>query len=192
MKKIFTLLFLSILCLNIYAQEDRKHMEFMGIEMNGPLDKFVEQLQGKGLTVYDVQDDMAIMKGRFATEDNCTIVVSSFGNTVYRVSVMFPERTMWSSLLFDYNKYKELLTKKYLFKPVKSQETFSPPYYEGDGYEMTAVKTDKCIYASQFKIITGDIYLVIVPPGKVTITYDDYQNSKFKDKNDEKEVLDDL
>lgn len=191
MKKLVAILFFTLISVFSFAQEDRKHMEFMGVEMNGSLEQFAEKLRNKGLAIKDVYDDMIILNGEFAGEQDCEISVLASQGIIYRVSVFFPIRDSWYSLRSDYITFKDALSKKYI-KPIKQLETFEYPFELGDGHEITAVKADKCSYISQFKIFTGDIYVAISKFCRLTITYDDYLNMKIYETNKAKEISDDL
>ena len=49
----------------------------------------------------------------------------------------------------------ELFTKKY-GEPKDHFEFFSSPYYEGDGYELQALRKEKCNYISFWTLDKGD------------------------------------
>ncbi len=57
------------------------------------------------------------------------------------------EDISWSSLKYTYMRFLEILTDKY-GNPDGSNESFTTPYYEGDGYELSAVGLDKVNYSA--------------------------------------------
>lgn len=151
--KRYLLLFALLLPLVSYAQSenlfDDGHLTFKGLSLSGSLDSFVASLVGQGYVLKESQSDGALLKGSFASESGCTIVVMTTKKThkVYGVGVSFEEKTSWSSLKSQYRDYKSMLYAKY-GEPSKHLERFYNPYYEGDGYEMQALRMDKCTYTS--------------------------------------------
>lgn len=152
MKKILLVVAL-FLSLSLSAQE---HLEFRGIPIDGHLNSFVSKMKSIGYTVHEEDGNVVVMKGKFTNKDVLLAVIASVKtHIVWKVSVLFDEASSWSSLKSDYLEYKELFTNKYGMP--RSYEFFSKPYYEGDGFELQALRNEKCTYASFFENSVGYI-----------------------------------
>ena len=189
MKRFLVTLFAILFSVAIYAQE---HLSFKGISMGCDLTTFVSKLKGQGFTQELLYDDAAILKGDFAGKSNCTVVVAATKATkaVWKVLVIFPEKSSWYSLKSEYLTFKESYTSKY-GKP-SSYEYFRDPYDEGDGYEMQAVRLEKCTYRSFFKLSMGDVCLEISDDECVQVHYQDKINSAILDKEEQQSVSNDI
>ena len=69
---------------------------------------------------------------------------------------------------------------------------FSKPYYEGDGYELQALRKEKCHYISFYKLPLGAAIVEISQFGHIQIGYEDNINYELKKKEEESEALDDI
>ena len=188
MKKILILMVFCLLSIGAIAQE---HLTFKGIPIDGSLSSFVTKLKTQGFKVMSSDTSFAQLEGNFGGE-LCTILVNTTKKTgiVYNVCVALPESSSWSSIKNKYEEYKSSLTEKYT-KP-QSIEEFKDPYYEGDGYEMTALKTNKCTYISRFLLKNGIIYLSMTNLTNLFIIYEDNVNSEINKSEEKSKVYDDL
>ncbi len=152
---------LCAIFMNVSAQE---HLTFKGVPINGHITTFVNKLKGLGFEEITVSDNIAVVKGEFGEQD-CQIGVyaSKKSKTVHMVAVILNETSSWYSLKSTYTEYKKLLMLKY--GNGKSFEYFSDPYYEGDGYELSAVRNEKCTYMTVFDTPNGDISIKIIDAG---------------------------
>lgn len=197
MKRILTLVIIAFLLSSVNAQttsnsnSSEQYMKFRDIPIMGPITDMVKKLQALGYTLEEQESYVAIMSGTFANE-NCEIVLYATPKThkMHSVLVNFKERSSWNSLKSDYLKFKELLKNKYKMTP-KSSEYFVDPYYEGDGYELQALRKDKCFYFSNFNFTPGKIGLYILN-NKVTIMYQDYFGKNLNKKEENEKAYDDL
>ena len=182
MRKMLLTLWTTLLVTFIQAQE---HMTFKDIPMDCNLTTYISKLKAKGYKVVLEQEDAAALSGTFAGKDDCTILVfgTATSKIVWKVIVDFPERTTWSALKSEYNTFKESYTNKY--GQPESFEYFSKPYYEGDDYELQALRLKKCTYSSYYNTPLGYISLQIHKDQYIRVTYEDAINVKIK--NDEKE-----
>jgi hypothetical protein len=98
---------------------------------------------------------------------------------VWKLSVFLPEVTSWSRIKSEYENYLGLLTEKY-GSPEKAYTFFSTPYYEGDGYEMSAIKLEKCHYSAFWSDSIG-IWIEISKFQQVKIVYENAKNSAIND-----------
>lgn len=180
---------------NIKEQQDSilKHLEFKGIEINGNIDTFIQKLEDEGFVYKQkVRDDLlTIMEGEFIGK-KCVLIIACSPKTkiTSKVSVLLEKSESWTSLKVAYNYYKELFSKKY--GTSKSFEFFSKPYYEGDGYELQAIRKDKCTYISRWETKRGTISVGIASTNAIIIDYEDKINSKKASEEQDKKILDEI
>lgn len=78
MKKVALIIIAFLMALNVQAQEQKKHLKFIGIELNGTITDFQTKLLSKGLTVSPQSKQqptgMRVFDGTFSGE-NAQIVV---------------------------------------------------------------------------------------------------------------------
>lgn len=190
MKRLVLILF-ALFHMGVNAQT-KSHLEFKGIPITGNITSIVSKLKTQGYELTESRDDCAELKGQFANE-KCTVVVHATpkSKTVYQVTVMFAENYTWSSLKSKYNRLKEQLSKKYNVKP-DPIEIFLDPYYEGDGYELQALKKGKCFYTTKFKLTNGDIQLAMFFDGRVVLIYSDAIGDDLREQEENQNSYDDL
>ncbi|MBQ8223084.1 MAG: hypothetical protein IJZ87_07070 [Bacteroidales bacterium] len=190
MKKLVLILFV-LFSVGLNAQTE-SHLEFKGIPITGNLSNMVSKLKTQNYELIETRSDGAQLKGQFANE-RCDIVVFTTpkSRTVYQVTVMFEENDMWHSLKSDYNNLKEQLSRKYNVKP-DPIEIFLDPYYEGDGYELQALRKHKCFYTSNFDLTNGDIILAMYYDGRVVLIYTDAVGNDLKEIEENQNSYDDL
>ena len=154
-----------------------RHFCFKNVEIGGCIDDVLVELQNSGYTILDRGKEGALLGGSFAGESNCQILVSlsEFINEVESITVMLPESLSWWTLKATYENFKEKLTRKYGHP--ESIEQFYDPYYEGDGYEITALENQKAFYSSKFNADKGYIR-VSIGANRVYISYVDTINEK--------------
>ena len=174
------------------AQDSVSHLEFKGIPLNGKIDNFVNKLKAQGFSVSKQLGDIVVMEGTFTGKDATVYIISSEkSHPVWKVLVKLPKRTSWSSIKSDYEYYKEMFTKKY-GNPTDNYEFFSKPYYEGDGYEMSALRNEKCHYISAYENPAGVIYIEMSTTEQLSINYEDKVNSNIREQEKEASVIDDI
>jgi hypothetical protein len=166
MKRVLvTLLFMSALVVN--AQE------FMGVKVAGTASSAIAQFKAKGFTLIEQTEQVASMKGigLGGKQLELNIVYSPKSKTVWKFSIYLPEQTTWYGLKSEYKSYLQSLTAKY-GKANNNNEFFLSPYKEGDGYEMTAVAVEKCLYSTFW----SDVYIQISEYKQVNICYENSAN----------------
>lgn len=190
MKKITLFIILTLLPAWSFAQE--KHLEFKGIPIDGQLTEFVEKLKNEGYTLVQQEWFVAQLEGKFANKDcNIYVLATPKTNIVESVVVHLPQSTSWQTIQSDYYSYKEIFTNKY-GAPYDSYEFFSNPYNEGDGYEMQAIREEKCHYISFWGVPEGTIYVQISGYEQITFTYEDKINSEKSSEEKQEAVMDDI
>ncbi|MFI3331633.1 MAG: hypothetical protein R3Y38_07490, partial [Rikenellaceae bacterium] len=175
----------------VQAQE---HMEFKGIPISGHIDSFVAKLESSGFKkkTVNLNDNACVLTGQFVGKA-CEVFVICSPKTkqVWKVAVFLPKSSGWHSIKGDYNSFKTQFTTKY-GNPTNSFEFFSKPYYEGDGYEMTAIKVDKCNYMSFWTMAQGTISVAIGTTASIIFAYEDEINRKLKSVEEKSKIQDDI
>ncbi len=168
-----------------------EHLEFKGIEITGTIDNVIEKLKKAGYTLTEKDEDGAVLDGTFANED-CQLLVSLTPKTkkVYSISVFFNKKDSWYSLKADYKELKQSLKNKYDIRP-DDDEFFIDPYYEGDGYELQALRLSKCIYRSNYELNDGEITLTILS-NRIVLIYEDKKGGEINEREKSQNAYDDL
>lgn len=192
MKKFVLSFFALLLSLfPIFGANTVEHLQFMGIPIAGSSEFFIQQLEAKGFAKISEFESSYTLYGKFANEIvELTVLASPRTKTVCKVIVYFPEKTSWNDLKEDYFAKKRLYRSKYLL--TDEFEFFSSPYEDGDGYELRAVKAEKCNYHSFFKEIGGHIGVSIAPKLCVKVTYEDDTNMKVAKEELETNAFNDI
>lgn len=189
MRKILFTLILFVTSILTYAQ---KHIEFKGIPLNGSSMSFVSKLKAKGYEQIWHKGFDYVMKGQFTgKEADIYILGTRKSGTAWKVAVYFPKEESWTNLKSSYNKYVNLFTQKY-GTPSDHFEFFSTPYYDGDGYELQALKNDKCTYSSYFTIEKGILHIKIDSSNCIYISYEDKINAELQREEKNSSDLDDI
>lgn len=194
MRKLLVALIAIVPAFSINAQEMQEHLKFKGIEITGNIDNFANSLVKQGYTIKSRNDaDIRILSGKFANQ-NCNIILLGTPNTktVWKVVVLFDEEyTSWYSLKSDYKNIKSSFVAKY-GNPSNDYHFFMTPYEEGDGYEMTAVKVDKCRYCAFFDVKNGCISVEIYENCSIRASYEDESGSQIFSKEKSAIVSNDI
>ena len=189
MKKIILTLSLVIATLNLAAQN---HLSFKGIPIKGSITEFCKQLESKGFSYLDKDNDWVFFSGTF-TGKNATIAVKATGDreNVFSVTVAFESVEEWNALANTYDYYKELYTRKY-GNPTYSNE-YIPPHAKLNNMIIMSLHQALVEYVSTWEIAGGEIILSVekgsgYKDGRVVILYSDSQNIKDKMENDLEEI----
>lgn len=189
MKRVLFLLTVFLTSLNVFSQE---HMMFNGIHIDGKVEELVHKLELKGYKLDTYLDGHAIMTGTFAGKSATLYILGTVRTkTAWKISVNFGESNSWYSLKGEYNDFKELYTKKY-GRPESHYEFFSDPYYEGDGYELQALRLNKCHYLTIYDLDTGSIAINLSSSESLTLSYEDKINRVLKTQEETNQALDDI
>jgi hypothetical protein len=178
MKKLLMVLTITLISSVSFGQE------FMGIKVGGKLNEVVEKLKQKGFKIIpneSIAPNIVRMEGLAGRNYvDMTILSSPISKTVWKFAVYLPEQDNWFDIKWQYNEYLNLLTKKY-GEPDKKYEFFFSPYFDGDGYEMTAITMDKCFYKAYWSDKIG-VYMKISKFKQVVINYENTINSEIDTK----------
>lgn len=178
MKKVTMVLLFSLITIIGVGQE------FLGIKPEGSRLEVVNKFIAKGFKVkpQSANQNVTSMLGIYAgTKYEVNIVSTPTSKKVWKISVYLPAETNWYSLKATYEKFLETLTNKY-GQPNQSYNFFQSPYYEGDGYEMSAVMLEKC----QYSAFWDNLYIQITQWKQVNISYENQINAELKEKETEK------
>jgi len=172
---------------NILAQDSQENVTFKGVPLIGTISSFAQELEKQGCTIKETKGNVVILKGEFVSRE-CEIYVfgSKKTNTVWKVVAYLPEAKSWYSLKSEYLKLKTQFQQKY--GKGKSYEFFSNPYYEGDGYEIQALRKEKCTYTTFFDTERGPIAVEISKYEQIKIAYEDAINTKSHEQ-EEKDII---
>lgn len=153
-----------------------KSQAFDGVEIGGPISVAIEKFKAKGYKLVEKYETGARMVGKVGVyQVELYLTKTPKSGKFAKIGLYFDKRISWSSLLSDYNRMKEIIVDKYGI-PTSDYETFVNPFYLGDGYEMTAVKIEKCIYASYWLMDTMNISLEISKFAQVNLSYENVAN----------------
>lgn len=183
MKRLLALIVCITIVCGVKAQD--QHLSFKGVPIDGTLKEFTKAMKKAGCkSIGTAEDGTVFLSGDFAGCKDCIILVSTMNNfdVVNRVVVMLPQKEVWASLVYDYEGFKSLLTKKY-GTPVFNYEEFAI-YTGGDnGLEMQALYEGQVMWDTGFRTELGDIELCISRgtssgKGYVRLVYYDRANSE--------------
>ncbi len=158
-----------------------KGQEFMGVKVEGDKTTFINQFKAKGFAVIgDPSSDAVLMRGTISGKAYELVVVSTpKTKKIWKLSVFLPEVTSWNSIKREYENYLNILIEKY-GAPDKTYRFFSSPYEEGDGYEMSAITLEKCVYSAYWSESVG-VSIQISKYKQIKIAYENAKNSLLDD-----------
>ena len=142
MKKALFIIFLS------FAMNFSFSQSFDGVPISGDLPTAVARYKAKGYTLDKYITSGAILNGKILMNNiQLFIFVTPKTKKVYKVVAYLDEDISWTSLKSTYIRFLGILTDKY-GNPDGNYESFTTPYYEGDGYELSAVGLEKVNYSA--------------------------------------------
>jgi hypothetical protein len=196
MRKNILLIFLSFVCINVFAQtaiDTSKHLSFKSVPIDGSLKDYVAKMKKAGFSLSKSNGNYALLAGDFAGYKHCIVEVATLTHKdlVNKITVSFNACLNWASLLSNYTSLKDLLTEKY-GKPGMNEETFQGYITDNDDSKFYNVKVDRCKYYSTFVLGKGNIHLEITQDSNrvcfIKLTYTD----KLNNETIKKVALDDL
>lgn len=121
--------------------------EVMGVKVGGPFSTFDSLIKDKGCTVLSpLTGNTAMYSGVVGSYDVQLIVcLTPKTKQVYKVVLSFEENGSFSTLNNQFEILVGALTTKY-GNPSGRYNYFEDPYELGDGFEMNAVRANKCHY----------------------------------------------
>jgi hypothetical protein len=154
---------------------------FDGVPISGDLPTAIARYKAKGYTFEKFIENGAILKGKIAQNPiELFVFVTPKTKRVYKVVGYLDEDISWVSLKSTYIRYREIITNKYGI-PDGNYEDFTTPYYEGDGYELSAVALEKVNYSAYWlNNMSMNIGIEISKFKQVKISYENYELIKLK------------
>ena len=188
MKKLLLTICSLLFCVLSYAQTE--HLMFKGLPIDGSKQEFVKELQRQGYVYVD--DD--ILSGTFIGRDSYVFIYDTpITNTVWQVGVLFKSAyDTWSLIKRIYDDLVDVYTKKY-GAPILDQKEFKSPWREGDGHELFALRSDRCVYRTVFVYIKdgmdiGCVEIRMANDCRIIILYEDSINSDLLTKERANEI----
>lgn len=142
--------------------QDSEHITFKGVPIDGTISQYVNNMKLNGLTLIQTKDETAVLNGDFAGYKNCIIKVSTLKqkDLVHKITVVFPGKNTWSTLLENYLDLKNMLKEKY-GETSEVVEKFEGHESNYDSDKILDVQIDRCKYKSNWKTSKGEIQLSI-------------------------------
>lgn len=170
-------IFLLVLILLFNGCSAKEHMEFNNIQINGNLDKFVNELIVTGFSVPQLVEENQIRLNGVFLEEDCEINVygTSQSQTVYKVIVNLP-RENHDSIEYRFEKLKELFSSK--FGPGTSRYQ---QFQNSERFLFNEPKRIRHLSQGDFtRFTTGSgVITIVVRDGYISITYLDKQNNEI-------------
>jgi len=155
---------------------------FDGVAISGKFYECVNKFKSKGYVLKEEAEYGATMTGKIGA-DNIELYLFKTPKTglVYKATIFLPKKTSWNQLKSSFLDYVTLLIGKYGDYD-KSSASFVDPYYEGDGYEMSAITLDKCNYYAYWENNNNtNIFIEISKYTQVKIAYENVTNLRLRE-----------
>jgi hypothetical protein len=173
-------IFLILLIALLNSCVSKEHMIFNTVPIDGPLDKFVNELTKSGFTISDsTKKNEIALKGEFLNKD-CIIYVwgTNKDNYAYKVMVELPGEVP-DSLQYSFEQMQKLYSSKYGMGKTRYQQYRNPErfLFNEPGLKRQIRKGDLTIYTTDSGNIT-----IEVRDGYISITYLDKLNNEIMKK----------
>jgi hypothetical protein len=169
-----TIVTIAVMMISMIA----KSQEFMGVRPAGKKYEILAKFKAKGFHVTLEKENTLSMEGTMAGKK--VELIASFtpiSKTCWAFFVYLPVQNNWYDIKTSYQDYVDILTQKY-GTPKAHYEFFTSPYYEGDGYEMSAIALEKCTYFTHWDTIAVSISEF----KQIKIQYENKINRELKDR----------
>lgn len=160
-------------------------MSFMGIPMDCSSQQFSKKLQAKGFKFLEKDNSFDILTGMFAGDEAIIqLLDSKSGKKIPRIGVGYNLSSEWKDLVRQYNRLKELYTKKY-GEPSYSVEQ-NDAITDSNTSLMHNLSEGNAEYKTQWHLQNGWISLEILKAvnfseGLVSVMYVDRINDNAKE-----------
>jgi hypothetical protein len=122
-----------------------------------------------------------------------TILLSPKTKTCWKLIVYKTNMISWDALKQEYDRTIDAIKQKYIYETY--DERFLSPYVEGDGYEISAIKLDKCIWKTFYTDEKGNSIICEIARNYIMNTSSIrilYENAKASAIDDEERRVQDL
>lgn len=183
-----TLLFLTLM---LAATLTAQSQYINGVQITGTTSSLIQKFKAKGWTFVKYLEGTAIMKGSIAGFSDCEMFIySTKAGLAAKAVVYLPEQNSWMSIVDRYNNLVDAYIKK-LGEPDSKSEKFEYPYELGDGYEATAIKSDKTdIHSIWIGYENGNYQVAITKFMQVALTCENAINMRIRSKEKENSLFD--
>jgi len=176
MKKYLISMVILFISLTSFSQE------FDNVPISGDVNVCITRLKTKGYKLVQIMDDgvSVLLKGRVANIDiELMVLATPKTKKVFSFSVYMPEILTFSGLQREFDRFYEIYVDKY-GEPDSEEYKFEPPYYLGDGYELSALKNEKVEYSARwYNKKNLNVRLRISKFCQTQISYDNYINTEL-------------
>ena len=172
MKKVLLILAIALFGLVATSAQEKKHLEFEGVSIDGTVQEVVEKLIKKG---YKLEKGSAILRGKvMGKKAKVTVASTPDGNMVYLVLVDFDVKKTWENVRTCYESMKMQLRARY-GDPVLYKEEFDSPLAEAD--PIKALQYGNCTFICHYQAPGGEIVLTMTKEAGVQSYFVDTSNS---------------
>jgi hypothetical protein len=160
-----------------------------GITLGKPENDVTSKLIAKGFKLVErITPTMKKYEGKLSNGDNVDITIVSTPKTKLVWKLIISKKTYsWDDAKSMFESYKDKLIKKY-GAATDDYRIFKTPFFDGDGYEMLSLYSDKCIWRSYWETLLIEIRSFEYGVAEIRICYENPEASKIN--NTEKEELD--
>ncbi|MBO5902886.1 MAG: hypothetical protein J6Q40_02660 [Tidjanibacter sp.] len=96
------------------------------------------------------QKDTLLLHGTLFNQKDTIISLFAIGDIIDEVLISIQTPSNWQIVRKEYLKMQRVLHRTTLLR-IASQRQFAPPYKEGDGRELEAIKSGSCHYVSIYR-----------------------------------------
>jgi len=170
MKKISIILAICLLSIASYSQS------VFGVQVDGSKTEVINKFKAKGFKI-PITPSLTVTTLRGSIDGvkyDVLVCNTPITKKVWKIVVYLPEQNNWYDLKSTYEKFYDLFVKKY-GEPLASYSSFTSPYEEGDGYEMTAVSVEKCNYSAFW----NEVWMNISKFKQIELNYENVTNAEL-------------
>jgi hypothetical protein len=164
---------------------------FAGIPLSGNVDVFRQKLTPKGFILKKVITGGYVYKGKIGLDEvNVYVMHTQKNRYVTKVAVFFNERYSFERLKEDYEEKLAVLVSKY-GEANECFDFFLSPFFEGDGYEMAAIRADNyrrmCFWTEGVNALFPKT-IKVVSNACIMILYENSENLDILEKEQQEQI----
>lgn len=162
-----------------------------GVQVTGTTSSLIQKFKAKGWTYVKNIEGAAYMRGSIGGYSDCEMFIySTKAGLAAKAVVYLPEQNSWMAINDRYTNLVDAYIKKFGEPDYKNQE-FEYPYELGDGYEATAIRSDKTdIHSIWIGYENGNYQVAITKFMQVTLTCENAANMRIRAKEKENSLFD--